>query len=492
MSIESLATLAKTATNTQQYVKVENTTTFKKYKFLIQSLFPSMSTTGTGGQDLFISVTNSNQLNFKGIKSGDTELLTVTTSSNNIVLTALEAGIDLSLCNNGTSGFLTSMDFTGSVTGENAVVNGGTGLATIAKGAMLYASAADTLAATAAMSTNGQLLIGNATNGYPSVATLTAGSSNITITNTAGAITLDATLATLGAHLSAATYNINLAYASGESWISGDGSDEGIAVDAAGKVFIGESTPTAFYDAALNIKGSITFDVATAPTIAPKAASGGSNGVATTIAAGGAAADGGAMTVSGGASSGSGAGGNAIIAGGTSASGTAGDVLIKTANTLAVTIDENQDVTTAGNLISGTKGIYMRNSAYPDVIKYQGTQATTDDGTTAVSAANIATGIIQCTPTADRSKSVDTASNLISGLKLTADGDAFDFSLINLTTDGQDNVTLTNTGDASNVTLVGNMVVHAQDAADDAVSIGVGRFRVARTGSGAVTIFRIG
>ena len=61
MSIESLATLAKTATNTQQYVKVENTTTFKKYKFLIQSLFPSMSTTGTGGQDLFISVTNSNQ-----------------------------------------------------------------------------------------------------------------------------------------------------------------------------------------------------------------------------------------------------------------------------------------------------------------------------------------------------------------------------------------------------------------------------------------------
>ena len=38
---------------------------------------------------------------------------------------------------------------------------------------MFYASADDTVAATTAMSTNGQLLIGNATNGYPSVATLT-------------------------------------------------------------------------------------------------------------------------------------------------------------------------------------------------------------------------------------------------------------------------------------------------------------------------------
>ena len=36
------------------------------------------------------------------------------------------------------------------------------------------------------------------------------------------------------------------------------------------------------------------------------------------------------------------------------------------------------------------------------------------------------------------------------------------------------------------------MVVHAQDAADDAVSIGVARFRVARTGGSAVTLFRIG
>ena len=104
------------------------------------------------------TLTNKNQIVFKGIKSGDTGLLTVGTTSNNLVLTVLEAGIDLSLCNNTTSGFLTGVDFTGTVTGQNAVTNGGTGLATIAKGAMLYASATDTIAATSAMSTNGQIL----------------------------------------------------------------------------------------------------------------------------------------------------------------------------------------------------------------------------------------------------------------------------------------------------------------------------------------------
>ena len=131
----------------------------------------------------------------------------------------------------------------------------------------------------------------------------------------------------------------------------------------------------------------------------------------------------------------------------------------------------------------------MRAAAYPDVIKYQGTQATTDDGTTVVSAANIATGIVQCTPTADRSKATDTASNLISTLKLTTDGDAFDFSVISLATNGTSHVTLTA---GTGVTLVGCMVISAQDLAEDAFTAGVARFRIARTGGSAVTLFRIG
>jgi len=362
MSISSLTTLAKTATTATQYVSVEDSNGFGRYRFLLQSLFPSLSTTGTSSEDLFISVTNSNQLNFKGLKSADTKM-TVTTASNNLVLTLVESAIDLDNCDNSTAAFLKTLDFSQTVTGENAVVNGGTGLSTIPQGSILYGKETDVLAASTAMSTNGQLLIGNATNGYPSVATLTAGT-NMTVTNGAGTITLAASLVTLAANLSTATYNLNLAYASGESWLSGDGSDEGLAVDAAGKVYIGQSTPTSFYSDTLNIKGGIAFDTGTAPTIAPVAATGGTSGVATTIAGGGAAAAGGAMTVSGGASSGSGTGGNAIVAGGTSSSGTAGSVLLKTANTTALTIDENQNTTLGGHAIitAATDGIVHTNS----------------------------------------------------------------------------------------------------------------------------------
>ena len=488
MSIINLQLLSKTATSINQYIEVEDSSNFAKYKFLIQSLFPSLSTTGTGSESLFVSVTNSNQLNFKGLKSADVTKMAVATTSNNLVLSLVESGIDLNACNNTTSGFLNSLDFTQPVSGVNSTINGGTGLSSIGVGSVLYAQAQDTIAATASMSTNGQLLIGNATKGYPDVATLTAGS-NMTITNAAGAITLASSLATLASNLSTATYNINLAYASGESWISGDASDEGIAVDAAGKVFMGQSTPTAFYAESLNIKGSIAFDSGTAPTIAPIAATGGTNGVATTITGGGAAAAGGIISVQGGASSGSGAGGNAIIAGGTSGSGVGGSVMIQTAGGTAMTVDAAKDITTTGNLISGTKGIYLRNASYPDVIKYQGTQATSNDGTAVISGANILTGIIQCTPTADRSKAIDTAENIISALNLNTNGDAFDFSVINLATDGAQNITITA---GTGVTLVGNMRIHAQDAADDAVSIGTGRFRIGRTSSTAVTLFRIG
>ena len=120
--------------------------------------------------------------------------------------------------------------------------------------------------------------------------------------------------------------------------------------------------------------------------------------------------------------------------------------------------------------------------------RYQGTQATTDNGTTAISAANVLTGIIQCTPDADRSKATDSASNFITTLELTDDNDSFDFSLINLATDGTSHITITS---GASVTLVGCMVVSAQDLAEDAFTSGVGRFRIKRSSGSACTMFRI-
>ena len=143
----------------------------------------------------------------------------------------------------------------------------------------------------------------------------------------------------------------------------------------------------------------------------------------------------------------------------------------------------------SGNLIVDTKTIYARSSSTAPFVTYQGAPATTDDGTTAISAANILTGIVQCTPTSGRSKATDTASNLVSGLSLTADGDSFDFSIINLTSSAGIDITITG---GTGVTLVGMMKVFAQDDVADAVSVGVGRFRIRRTGATAVTMYRIG
>lgn len=232
------ATLAKTSVTSSHYIPVTS-----RLKFQLQSLFPSLATAGVGSESLFSSISNKNQLNFKGIKSGDTGLLTVATVSDNIVLTALEAGIDLSKCDNSTSNFLSTVALASNVSGILSVVNGGTGLSSVTKGSILYASAANTLAASSPIATNGQLLIGHTANGYPSVATLTAGT-GMTITNGAGSITLAASMSSAGSDIDLNTYNINMDAAAGNSFISGDGTDEGITVDASGYVGIGDTTPT--------------------------------------------------------------------------------------------------------------------------------------------------------------------------------------------------------------------------------------------------------
>ena len=386
-----LTELSKTSVASTDYLLVTNNSSRSSKRLSVETLFPSFVTAGSGSESLFASITNKNQLNLKGIKSGDTGLLTVTTTSNNIVLTALEAGIDLSLCNNTTSGFTNGVDFTGTVTGANSVVNGGTGLSTIAKGALLYANATDTIAATTAMSTNGQLLIGNATNGYPSVATLTAGT-NMTITNGAGTITLAANLSTLAANLVASTYNINLDYSTGQSWVSGDGTNEGIAVDASGKVFMGQSTPTAFYQDSLNIIGGIRFANTSAPTLKPNDSGDGVVGANVTVQGGTSTnSQAGHLYLNAGLG-GSGTAGSVVVTAGKSASGTDGDIQLKTytggsavAGLTVAAEGQNVTVDTGSLVITGAaKGIVHTGS---------GTVTQATDHTTGVTI-NSSSGII--------------------------------------------------------------------------------------------------
>ena len=370
--ITDLAGIAKTSIASTDFLLVTNSTTGSSRKLTVESMFPSVSTAGTGSQTLYNSatLTNKNQIAFKGLKSSDTDLLTVATTSNNLVLTVLEAGIDLSLCNNTTSGFMKGVDFTGTVTGSNTVTNGGTGLSSIAKGAMLYASATDTISATAVMSTNGQLLIGNATTGYPNVTTLTAGS-GITITNGAGSITLAATITNAEANIDMrnaannATYNVDLV--GGTAFISGDGTAEGLTVDNAGKVFIGQSNPTAAFADTLNIKGGIRFTNTDAPTIKPTATTSSTAGQALTIESGSSAGAGaGNLNLIAGSASGNGQGGSVLITAGRDTAGTQ-DGIVKLSTytggtaTPGLTVEkEGQNVTiNTGNLVitQADKGI---------------------------------------------------------------------------------------------------------------------------------------
>jgi hypothetical protein len=159
--ITSLPTVGKLTIGTNDYLLVANSSTKKARKLQAQSLFSTLTTVGTSSERLYVNVTNRNQINFKGLKSGDTDLLTVATTDNNLVLTVLEAGIDLSKANNATSGFLSSVPL-GQATGKLAVNKGGTGLSSILKGSVLYSNAANTITTTT-LTTDGQLLIGNGT-----------------------------------------------------------------------------------------------------------------------------------------------------------------------------------------------------------------------------------------------------------------------------------------------------------------------------------------
>jgi hypothetical protein len=387
MAIYKLVTLAKTDVDNYDYLQADNSVNSKQQKISLNSLFPSMATTGTSSESLYVSVTNKNQLNFKGIKAGDTGLLTVATDTNNIVLTVLEAGIDLDLCNNLNAGFLKAIDFSGSVTGECPVVSGGTGLSTVAKGSILYASAADTIAA-ATPASNGQILVHNSTTGVPAWASLGAGTNLTLDVSSAGAVTLNAAYTTATAILDMANYNIDL----GTGYISADGStNQGIRVTGA-NTYLGASG-SYFNNAILNIGGGgIEFSDSSSITATDQ--TGGTAGKNVTIEGGGsAAAAAGGVYITGGTATGNGAGGSVIIQAGRDTSGTAdGTIQLKTYTGGVATSALN--VTAEGQDIQIPTGNLVITTANKTIVMSDRTDATQGTSATNSVTNNSASGII--------------------------------------------------------------------------------------------------
>ena len=350
--------LTKANINTSYYLPVTG-----KKRIQLASLLPSLATAGAGAESLFVNITNGNQLNFKGIKSGDAGLLTVTTATNNVVLTVLEAGIDLSLCDNTTSAFLSSVNLATNVTGILPVINGGTGLSTIADGEFLYATGANTIGKTGATNVDGQLFIGNSATGRASLATLIAGA-GMTITNGAGTITLVASMASASSNIDMNGFNIDLDTAGGQSWITGDGTNEGITLNAGGQVFIGDNTPTLpALSSQLTLGGNATNAIAIGNTNNYKnhtidiTNAVGSTGINLTVsgANGSGANDGGSITLEAGASPGAGVGGAVNLISGYTSGGTVGEIDLSIGKAVgvsqsALTIDSDGNTNIKGRI----------------------------------------------------------------------------------------------------------------------------------------------
>ncbi len=313
LPISSLTLIAKTSIGATHYLPLADGTA-ANYKLLIQDLFPNFNTIGTSSELLYVNITNKNTLNFKGIKSFD-NLLSVSTVSNNIVLQVNPANIDLSLCDNTTSGFITGpVSLTSGISGTLPVANGGTGLTTLTANSLFVGNGTSALTALGA-ATNGQIPIGR-TGLSPVLANITAGT-NITVTNGSGSISIAASLTTLTANLNGAGYNIY-----GLGWLSGDSQNEGIAINSSGRVFIGSSTPTAFYNADLNVNNSIALNGSTIQYISMGSVTTPNWLIIEGADALGLNTAGGNVAINAGDATGTGSGGTTYIAGGASTAST--------------------------------------------------------------------------------------------------------------------------------------------------------------------------
>lgn len=144
----------------------------------------------------------------------------------------------------------------------------------------------------------------------------------------------------------------------------------------------------------------------------------------------------------------------------------------------AVVVDSNKDVGDFRDLTAA----YLFGIAAP-------TQGAPHAATTSatLTAANILTGIITVNQGAGASSAqqLPLATAMDTALPRFAAGDAFDFSVINISTVAAEDASITtNTG----WTLAGNMDIASNAAATDKSA---GRFRARKTGAGAWTLYRL-
>lgn len=208
------------------------------------------------------------------------------------------------------------------------------------------------------------------------------------------------------------------------------------------------------------------------------------NGGPATVTGGAAAStngNGGTAAVTGGAGKGTGTGASASVvggAGGTGAGGNGGPADVTGGAAGAGSNGNGGDVNLGGGAKDGTgvAGV-IRNQSI--VFNQQGAAVNHNTAVT-LAVADLLAGIITSTPAAAINLQLPLATAMDTALPTSAAGDSFDFSVISLAGSTNLPTITTDTG----WTLVGNMTFTA-------VAGNAGRFRAAKTGAGAWTLFRL-
>lgn len=322
--ITALTTLP--SVTSADYLVAARSSDSQNYKLLASSLFSSLTGIGYNTPVYLIdNISSTNNISQRGLKSLSAAItLAVSTSGSNknVDIDFDETQIDLSNCDNTTSGFLSSVDLTDitTVSGILPVKIGGTGIGTLNdKSVLVTQDSGDSAFTMKAMSASGSLLIGGLSG--PEVGTLTAGN-NITVTNGDGSITIASTFSTATTNVDMAGFNIEM----GNGWISDDGSDGGIGFDSE-MIFVGGAS-NSFFSSSLNVDEGISLRGGTSQVIKAEASSSPASltilGSTSTTSGGNA----GHVTVKAGDAPDTGNGGTLYLKGGNSPSGLGGSVNI--------------------------------------------------------------------------------------------------------------------------------------------------------------------
>lgn len=310
------------------YLVLARTTDSENYKYQANNLFTTLVNIGYSSPVYLIdNISTTNALSQRGLKSATNILsLAVLTSGadKNIVFDIDESAIDLSLCDNTISQFLTSTDLT-AATGVTPVINGGTGLSALSdKSVLITQDSGDDALTAVPMINSGEIIIGG-TSG-PAVSTITAGN-NMTITNGDGSIELASTFNTAESNIDMNSFNIDMS----TGWINADPSNGGLTFPNPNQVYIGTEANEFFQGStSLNVDASIVLKYKSVGQFI--FAQSGAEGTPLTIMSGAASTagqNGGDLTFMAGNGTGSGDGGDVIVQPGSTTSGDAGKVVLR-------------------------------------------------------------------------------------------------------------------------------------------------------------------